>query len=68
MSRDREEILKHAPTNTTVAEYWCIWCQAEIGEVHSLACPNGERYWYFQKVGGLPVSEERTTNFDLDDL
>lgn len=47
----------HSPeVNTTKAESFCVWCQAENGEVHSLACPEGERYKYFQRLGESGIS------------
>jgi hypothetical protein len=61
--------------NTAVAESFCTYCQAESGEVHSLACPEGERYKYFQILGqsGIPISAVRVsvrelTTLDIDDI
>lgn len=69
-------IIKHGypPTiNTTIADIWCIWCQSEPGEIHSLACPCGERYKYFQLLGqsGIPISALSATSdfiLDIDDI
>ncbi len=41
------------PINRTVVSEVCRWCQAQIGEVHSPACPCGERYRFIQSISGL---------------
>ena len=46
-------------TNTKPASEDCRWCDALTGQVHSAACPNGERYWQVQKLGGVPWSANR---------
>lgn len=41
--------------NTKLAEYDCAWCGAKRGkDVHSAACPVGERAQHIQKIGGVP--------------
>lgn len=40
--------------NTKLAEHDCTWCSAVAGrEVHSAACPLGERYKQAQSLGGV---------------
>lgn len=47
-------------TNTAVAEYDCAWCGAIKGaDVHSAACPIGERYKQVQQLGGVPWPREK---------
>ncbi len=42
------------PINRTVVSDDCRWCGAVSGvDVHSAACPCGERYQFIQSVGGL---------------
>lgn len=46
--------------NTKLAEYDCAWCSAVKGvDVHSRACPVGERYWQVQKLGGVPYPKAK---------
>jgi hypothetical protein len=42
--------------NTTIAEHDCPWCFAEAeNDVHSPACPCGERYKQIQEIGGAGI-------------
>lgn len=42
-------------TNAVLADYDCAWCGALKGaDVHSAACPVGERYKQVQALGGIP--------------
>lgn len=42
------------PTNTKPAEHDCNWCGAKAkADVHSAACPLGERYREVQRRGGV---------------
>lgn len=45
--------------NTKPAEHHCNWCGAKTGEVHTPACPMGERYKHVQDMGGVPWREAR---------
>lgn len=48
-------LLEGLIENTKLAAYDCAWCRATKGlDVHSAACPVGERYWQIQKLGGVP--------------
>lgn len=47
-------------TNTALAGYDCAWCRALKGaDVHSAACPVGERYKQVQQLGGVPWPREK---------
>lgn len=36
--------------NTILSEFDCTWCDAKVGDTHSRACPNGERYKQVQQL------------------
>jgi hypothetical protein len=45
--------------NTKLSDQNCAWCDARKGkDVHSKACPLGERYKQVQQLGGVPVPKE----------
>ena len=41
--------------NAIYASPNCAWCAAKLGEAHSNACPNSERYKEVQRLGGVPM-------------
>lgn len=62
--RTTRRAVKRVPVvlieNTKLAVEDCRWCDAVVGEVHSRACPNGERYKQVQDLGakGVPFSSD----------
>lgn len=36
--------------NTIPSSIDCSWCDAKVGDTHSRACPNGERYKQVQQL------------------
>lgn len=66
--RTSRRVAKPAPVvlieNTKPAVEDCRWCDALVGEVHSRACPCGERYWQVQDLGakGVPFSSLPSSN------
>jgi len=46
--------------NSKLAAYNCGWCGVLAGaDVHSAACPLGERYKQVQQLGGVPWPREK---------
>lgn len=47
--------------NTKLSDRDCNWCGARKDkDVHSAACPIGERYQQIQKMGGAPGGSKWT--------